>query len=1021
MRKLCCPKFSECRGTKQESSNAVIMVRLTFSMGLAVTLLMVFGHAESAKIVCVFPTASKSHVLGVQALLKELAHRGHEVTMVSAFPLKKPPKNYRDVNVPIEDAFSSIMSDFMQGESRNMLKLFPKILNAAQVSSNVTINTPEFLRLAREEKFDLAIVGFFMNGFTIGVGQLLRCPTVLYFSAAASGFTNVVGNPSEVAAVPHMMLGQRNPMTFLDRVTNTLINGVEKMVLQYIRYTELPYYESNFPTGKGFLSYDEAMRNVSLVLINTHFSQTTPRPYLPNMVEVGGIQINVKPEPLPDDLQQFLDGAGSDGAIYISFGSNLRSSNLRQDKLEAILSMIRGLKQHVIWKWDQDEMPNQPSNVFIGKWLPQDSILGHPNLKLFITHGGLGSTTEAMYHGVPIVGIPMFGDQEGNIKQVVKEGWGLSVSFDELTEENLVSAVKQVLRDPKYRERVAQRAALFKDRPKGALETGVYWVEYVIRHHGAPHLHYQGADLNVFQLALLDVYAFLSAILFVGYKLIVFIGRKLEAYRILCIYPSSGRSHVIVGQALLKGLAERGHDVTMVSPFKLPKPVPNYREIVVQKEDLDHMTRDFLQKNTGNSISGMLNLFQSQFRTAEMTLKDPKFQTLKNEHFDLVIVGLFVADFVLGLGPHFNAPTVVLFSAGMTKMTADFVGNPRSISTVPHMMIGGPGVMNFSTRVKNFLFGCLENVIVAVSVYAQQSYYDRHFPADRYPPYEAVRQNVSLVLLNTHFSQAYTRPYLQNVIEVGGLQIKSKPDPLPEDIREWLDGADEHGVVYFCLGSNLKSADLPQDKLDAILKTFGQLKQRVIWKWESDSIPNIPPNVLTKSWLPQDDVLAHRNVKLFISHGGLGGMAEAKYHGVPVLGIPIFAEQFQNIQTMVEEGMGMRLDYEQLNEQTFTRAVNIMVREHRFAERAKSISNLYRDRPQSAMDLACFWVEYIARHKGAPHLHYSGADLNFLQRESLDVIAFLLVIVYIVAKMLKVIVRFLFRKVFKTSRKTKIQ
>lgn len=497
---------------------------LTFSMGLALTLLMVIGHAESAKIVCVFPTASKSHVLGVQALLKELAHRSHEVTMVSAFPLKKPPKNYRDVYVPIEDAFSTIMSDFMQGESRNMLKLFPKILSAAQVSSNVTLNSPEVLKLA-DEQFDLAIVGYFMNGFVIGVGQLFRCPTVLYFSAGGSGLTNVVGNPAEVAAVPHMLLGYRNPMTFFDRVANTLINGVEKIMLQYIRYTELPYYEWNFPSKKGYLSYDDAMRNVSLVLLNTHFTQTVPRPYLTNMVEVGGIQINEKPEPLPEDLQKFLDGAGNDGAIFISFGSNLRSSNMRLDKLEAILSMIRGLRQRVVWKWDQDEMPNRPSNVFIGKWLPQDSILAHPNLKLFITHGGLGSTTEAMYHGVPIVGIPMFGDQEGNIKQIVKDGWGLSVSFDELTEEILTRTVNEVLRHPRYREHVQQRAVLFKDRPKGALETGVYWIEYIIRHHGAPHLHYQGADLNIFQLALLDVYALFIAVLFIVYKLIALAGR----------------------------------------------------------------------------------------------------------------------------------------------------------------------------------------------------------------------------------------------------------------------------------------------------------------------------------------------------------------------------------------------------------------------------------------------------------------------------------------------------------------
>ncbi|KFB48223.1 AGAP007588-PA-like protein [Anopheles sinensis] len=423
----------------------------------------------------------------------------------------------------------------------------------------------------------------------------------------------------------------------------------------------------------------------------------------------------------------------------------------------------------------------------------------------------------------------------------------------------------------------------------------------------------------------------------------------------------------------------------MVSPYKLSKPVANYREIVVKKVEPSNMTKDFLQKNTGNSFMGMVNLFQSQIRTAEMALEDPQLQAIKSEHFDLVIVGYFIVDFVLGLGPHFNAPTAILFPAGLSKMTADFVGNPRAISTVPHILIGGRGMKSFRDRLTNFLFSGVENVISAITSYAQASYYERFFPSDRYPTYGDVRKNVSLVLLNTHFSQAIPRPYLPNVVEVGGLQIKAKPDPLPKDIQEWLDGA-EHGVVYFCLGSNLKSADLPQVKLDAILNTFAQLKQRVLWKWESESIPNAPPNVLSKSWLPQDDVLAHKNVILFISHGGLGGVTEAKYHGVPVLGIPIFADQSQNIQSMVADGIALQLDYQKLDEESFSRAINIMVSEHRFRDTIKEISRVYRDRPQTALDLACYWMEYVARHKGAPHLHYPGADMSFLELHSLDVI-----------------------------------
>ena len=75
----------------------------------------------------------------------------------------------------------------------------------------------------------------------------------------------------------------------------------------------------------------------------------------------------------------------------------------------------------MIWKWDID-IPNLPKNIKLSSWLPQQDLLGHNNLKVillasvplhkctgiqvFVTHGGLGSLVEAIYHRAIIVGIP---------------------------------------------------------------------------------------------------------------------------------------------------------------------------------------------------------------------------------------------------------------------------------------------------------------------------------------------------------------------------------------------------------------------------------------------------------------------------------------------------------------------------------------------------------------------------------------------------------------------------------------
>jgi len=70
----------------------------------------------------------------------------------------------------------------------------------------------------------------------------------------------------------------------------------------------------------------------------------------------------------------------------------------------------------------------------------------------------------------------------------------------------------------------------------------------------------------------------------------------------------------------------------------------------------------------------------------------------------------------------------------------------------------------------------------------------------------------------------------------------------------FLDEAPD-GVIYFSMGSNLKSFQMPEDKKQAFLEAFSKLKQRVLWKWETDSLTGPPDNVKLGKWLPQSDLL----------------------------------------------------------------------------------------------------------------------------------------------------------------------
>jgi glucuronosyltransferase len=71
--------------------------------------------------------------------------------------------------------------------------------------------------------------------------------------------------------------------------------------------------------------------------------------------------------------------------------------------------------------------------------------LAHPNVRLFITHGGMLSTQESIYRGVPIVGIPIYGDQPYNMARIVSFGIGIQLDYNNVTEQSLTWALNEVL------------------------------------------------------------------------------------------------------------------------------------------------------------------------------------------------------------------------------------------------------------------------------------------------------------------------------------------------------------------------------------------------------------------------------------------------------------------------------------------------------------------------------------------------------------------------------------------------
>lgn len=141
----------------------------------------------------------------------------------------------------------------------------------------------------------------------------------------------------------------------------------------------------------------------------------------------------------------------------------------------------------------------------IRKWLPQPDLLAHPNIVLFISHGGMFSNFEALQYGVQLLMIPFGGDQFRNAQRVESAGYGKYLSFNEITHQSMFDAVDELLTDKKYSNRAKEIAAVFGDNIVHPMDEFIWWIEHVIKFRGAKHLKSHAADMSLFTYLLLDV------------------------------------------------------------------------------------------------------------------------------------------------------------------------------------------------------------------------------------------------------------------------------------------------------------------------------------------------------------------------------------------------------------------------------------------------------------------------------------------------------------------------------------
>lgn len=132
------------------------------------------------------------------------------------------------------------------------------------------------------------------------------------------------------------------------------------------------------------------------------------------------------------------------------------------------------------------------------------------------------------------------------------------------------------------------------------------------------------------------------------------------------------------------------------------------------------------------------------------------------------------------------------------------------------------------------------------------------------------------------------------------------------------------------------------------METFRQLPYKIIWKLSDDHLHLNSDKILVRKWYPQRDLLglktlyciiihkidisftAHKNVKLFITQGGLQSMEEALHCRVPIIGIPFLGDQFNNVLRAQDHGIGIVINRKDLNKDILKKAILQVIEEPRY-------------------------------------------------------------------------------------------
>ncbi|XP_061100954.1 UDP-glucuronosyltransferase 2A2-like [Conger conger] len=496
--------------------------------------------AVSGSKVLVFPMDG-SHWVNMRVLIEELHSRGHNVSVVRAsdsWYIKETSPHYTSITIngtggTDEEFLISFVSRLLQIQRQGRsiwtrfeleMELMEKAIEMQVKECEMVIRIFEDQRLMeslRIAQYDMVLTDPVAAGGVI-LAHYFGLPLVFNVRWTAMGEGHFAIAPSPLSYVPIPGQELTDTMSFFQRMQNVLTHCISW--IQWEMYFG-PHYNSLSHRYFGSeVDFFQLVQAADMWLMRVDFVFEFPRPTMPNVIYMGGFQS--KPaKPLPVDLEEFVQSSGEHGFIIMSLGTLF--GKLPHDLADEIAAAFAQLPQKVIWRHTGDRPATLGNNTRLVTWMPQNDLLGHPKIRAFVAHGGTNGVLEAMYHGVPIVGLPLIFDQPDNLNRMRVKGAAKIVDIVTLDRNIFLQALQEVLQEPSYRMNMQRLSRLHHDQPMKPLDLALFWIEFVMRHKGAGHLRTESYRMPWYVYHSVDVIGTLLAAMLFILLILIFLVRYL--------------------------------------------------------------------------------------------------------------------------------------------------------------------------------------------------------------------------------------------------------------------------------------------------------------------------------------------------------------------------------------------------------------------------------------------------------------------------------------------------------------